>query len=289
MLNVPSIKNTETITLKTQTNWLVGLDDRLYWWNSEKDQNHFGHSLEIKAHFNQHTETLLLPVNTVDHLLMVDERSQLYTGASITIGERIRVFTNQGKLLWDWQPHDVIHAFAYTVSDGAFWFVPTKLGNKYVYEYHPKRGCKTHALPIYDTVYSMVVTLEKRLFTTQLPLGHFVIHSDQYGNILHQLGNPQNLGKGDNENIWPIFYPEDIRMDKLGRLWVAELGRNRLVVLDQTLKVIRYLTLSDLGLNIHRKELFKPLKIALGKNFFWIHEPDPYSEEIRLHCFQIVT
>jgi hypothetical protein len=280
----PHLYLVDKITIPARSEWIIGQDDNIYYWVSPQDAYNSS-ARSVTIYRSEDRCVLPLIINDANHILAVDKKSCLYIGQNINVGEWVGLYAQTGECLWKWHPVIPIHTFAYTIDSlGKFYYVPSDTNIKNIYCYQPKLGVEIYDFPVLDTVYGIAVN-NRGIYSIQLPIGHFVVLSGIEGEIKKMIGDLHNLGK-DNESLWPVFYPEEIQLDRVGNLWIAEMGRQCLTVLDPDLNILKRFYQTDLGIQITREQEFRFMRFHIGYELLCIeHSTD---KEIQLYSY-IVT
>lgn len=291
MSKLPSLIPKETIEIPHDCYWLFGLDENIYWWKKTKNQNE-EENLVLSIYSENIPSIKEVAIKSSSQLLYVDKQSNFYFGQNLTIGNRVTVFSQDGSLLWSWEPDERIHSFAYTVdSHGKFWYVSTEIDDQ-IHSYSSDFGFVSYPLPKIDTVYGLAVSVHDTIYSNQLPtVGHFIVCSDFDGKVLHQIGeiDIERAYSGIAED-WEIYYPDDIFLDSKDRLWIDEMGRDCITIVDSSLNIIGRLDYNDFGITsryqVGPSWMNSIWKYGFGNNLLWVKEPRKTSEII-LHSYRI--
>ena len=284
MNKLPSLTRVDTLEIPSDFYWRAGLDNNIYWWKKTEYED-ASKSLVMNIWSNRETMKKDYPIRSSSALLFVDRKSQLYFGETYAIGGKVDVFDLEGNLQWNWEVPKRIHSFAVTVDkQGALWFVTTEVENNTIYSYDPTNGLLSLPFPGVDTVYGIVIMDYSKIYSIQNPtVGHIVMCSDFSGNVLHKRGKV-DLKKydPDNQEYWPIYYPENIHLDEFSRLWIDEMGRRCLTIVDSSLNIIGRYDHKDFGLQTP----IGGYKFGFGAKMLCVIEPKE-TAEIILHSYII--
>lgn len=258
------------LTLPPNSQWTVGQDDNIYWWPSFSPDTPNSKTRNVNTMRNETIDTLPLTLKEGVHVLAVDKNSRFYLAQTINIGKWISNYTKTGECLWTWCPPTPLHAFAHTIdSTGKLYYVPSDGANKNIYGYHPQIGLEAYNLPVFDTIYGIAVN-GSEIYSIQLPLGHFVVHSNPQGETQKILGDLKNFGKSEEKSLWPVFYPEGIQLDEAGNLWITEMGRQCLTVLDRDLNILQRFYQTDLEIETKEGQALKFKHFGVGNRTLWL-------------------
>lgn len=282
MKRTPHLHLVDKTTLPARNEWIMGQDDNIYYWLSPRNTSNSSMK-DVTVCKGGDSHVLPLTINNANHILAVDKESCLYIGQNINVGEWVGLYTQTGECLWEWRPDVCIHTFAYTIDSlGRFYCIPSDTSIKKVYCYQLEIGVEVYDFPVLDTVYGIAVN-NLGIYSVQLPIGHFVVLSSIDGEIKKVLGDLLNLGK-DDEALWPIFYPEAIQLDRMGNLWIAEMGRQCLTVLDKDLNILKRFYKTDLEIQTIKGQEPRFMHFCIGYELLCIE----YSTEREIQLYSYI-
>ena len=290
MTKLPKLTPSETIEIPSDCYWRAGLNNNLYWWKNPHNQPE-KETFELNVYSVGKQSKTEYPINNRSGLLFVDRKSHLYFGESVTIGDKVYVYDKAEDLLWSWDPDERIHTFAITVdTKGRLWYTTTEFDNS-VYSYDPTNGLVSYPLIKIDTVEGLAVTDNKTIYSIQLPtVGHIVMCSDINGNVLHQVGE-KDIKRAYSEKAedWEIYYPENIFYDEKDRLWIDEMGRDCITIVDSALNIIGRFDYKDFDLKSPKDtkgQMNGRFHFGFGDDLLWVKEARE-TPEIILHSYII--
>lgn len=296
MSKLPVLIPGETIEIPSDCYWVAGQDENLYWWKKPEEQIEQEY-LALNLHSEGISTKKEIPINSSSCLLFADKDSNLYFGQTLTIGNRVTVFRQDGDLLWSWEPDEKINSIAHTVdAHGQFWYVSSDVGfsttkvEEKAFSVSPGTGLTEYPFPRIDMVYGIAISEHETIYSNQLPAGHYILCSDYKGNIIHKIG-AIDPGKGDMDNAadWEVFYPENIFLDSKDRLWIDEMGRDCITIVASNLNIIGRLDHDDFGLRSPLETQGRAngkFEYGFGDKLLWVKEAR-YTPEIILHSYRI--